>query len=336
MIDALRLMSPSLDGFAASSLFEAELVRKFLTTTGTLHLTTPGLKSDEIDKIADICDYISFNSLTQWDVFHPRVGGQASCGVRINPQLSYVNDDRYDPCRANSKLGIPLSLLVDAMTEVTTRFDQLRGLHFHNNCESASAGPLFETVSRVVSRLGAHLERLEWINLGGGYLYSELDSLEPLYHAVDLLTRNYDLEIFIEPGEAIIGKAGFVVSSVVDLFESEGKEIAILDSSINHLPGVFAYQSRPVVKTARNQGQYAYILAGSTCLAGDIFGEYEFNYPLRIGSRVTFSGVGGYSLVKANMFNGVNLPNIYSLNDGGLVLKKKYTLKDFLSRWESS
>lgn len=336
MIDALRLMTPFLDGFAASSLFEVELARQLLTTTGTVHLTTPSLKSDELDKIANLCDYISFNSLTQWDELHGRVAGQVSCGVRINPQLSYVNDDRYDPCRPNSKLGIPLSLFVDAMTEVTARFNQLRGIHFHNNCESASVEPLFNTVTCVVTRLGARLEKLEWVNLGGGYLYSEVDSLEPLYRAVELLVHNYDLEIFVEPGEAVIGKAGFVISSVVDLFESEGKEIAILDSSVNHLPGVFSYQSRPIVKNATDHGQFKYILAGSTCLAGDIFGEYEFGCPLRIGSRVTFESVGGYSLVKANMFNGINLPNIYSLNDQGLVLKRKYTLKDFLSRWESS
>jgi carboxynorspermidine decarboxylase len=240
MVDALCLMIPSLDGFAASSLFEAELARKLLSTNGTLHLTSPSLKVDELGKIAELCDYISFNSLTQWDTFQGRVDKQASCGVRVNPQLSYVDDDRYDPCRPNSKLGIPLSLFVDRITEVTTRFNQLRGIHFHSNCESASVEPLFETVSCLVTHLGARLEKLDWMNLGGGYLYTEVASLEPLYRAVELLVRNYDLEVFIEPGEAIVGKAGSVVSSVVDLFESDGKEIAILDSSVNHLPGVLS------------------------------------------------------------------------------------------------
>ena len=203
MGDALRLMSPSLDGFAASSLFEAELAHKLLTTRGTLHFTTPSLKSDELDRVAELCDYISFNSLTQWDAFYGRVDGRASCGVRVNPQLSYVDDDRYNPCRPDSKLGIPLSLLPNRLTG-SDRFTQLRGIHFHTNCESLSVEPLFETVSCLASNVGGLLKKLDWINLGGGYLYSEVDNLEPLYRAVTLLTQKYDLEVFLEPGEAIV------------------------------------------------------------------------------------------------------------------------------------
>jgi carboxynorspermidine decarboxylase len=337
MVDALRLMIPALDGFAASSLFEAKLAGELLTLGKTLHLTTPGLKADELDDIAELCDYLSFNSITQWDAFRERVGERASCGVRVNPQLSYVADDRYDPCRPGSKLGIPLPLLVENLADNCDRFQQLRGIHFHTNCESSSVGPLLETVTCLVTHLGDWLGKLEWINLGGGYLYQEVDPLEPLYDAVELLSRKYDLEVFLEPGEAIVGEAGYVVSSVVDLFENDGKRIAILDTTVNHLPGVFSYQSKPQVTTATSDGEHRYLLAGSTCLAGDLFGAYEFDHPLEIGSRITFAGVGGYSLVKANMFNGVNLPNIYSLTeDRQLVLKRKYTLKDFLAKWESN
>jgi len=336
MVDALRLMGPSLDGFAASSLFEAELARRVVSTkSGTLHFTTPGLKSDELSRIAELCDYITFNSLTQWETFHERVDQRLSCGVRVNPQLSYIDDDRYDPCRPNSKLGIPLPLLVERITECTNQFNELRGIHFHTNCESLSLQPLFETVSSVVSQLGFALNKMDWINLGGGYLYTEAESLQPLYRAVELLVKNYSLDVFLEPGEDIVGGAGSVISSVIDLFDSGDKQIAVMDTTVNHLPGVFTYGSKPYVKSAKRDGSYTYLLAGSTCLAGDIFGEYAFDHPLNIGSRITFERVGGYSLVKANMFNGVNLPNIYSLSDNKVILKKRYTLKDFLSRWES-
>ena len=336
MVDALRLMGPSLDGFAASSLFEAELARSVISTkSGTLHFTTPGLKSDELSRIAELCDYITFNSLTQWEAFHERMGQRLSCGLRVNPQLSYIDDDRYDPCRPNSKLGIPLPLLVEWIREFTNQFNELKGLHFHTNCESMSLQPLFETVSSVVSQLGFALNKLDWINLGGGYLYSEAESLQPLYRAVEVLIKNYDLDVFLEPGEDIVGAAGSVTSSVIDLFDSGDKQIAVMDTTVNHLPGVFAYGSKPCVKSAKRDGTHRYLLAGCTCLAGDILGEYSFDHPLKIGSRIRFERVGGYSLVKANMFNGVNLPNIYSLSDNKLILKKRYTLQDFLSRWES-
>jgi carboxynorspermidine decarboxylase len=193
---------------------------------------------------------------------------------------------------------------------------------------------LLATINVVESRLGDVLGSLEWINLGGGYQYNEISALEPFYEAVNLLQRRYGLEVFVEPGEAVVGSTGYIVSSVVDLFESEGKTIAILDTSINHIPSVFTYQYRLSVLSANSSGPYAYLLGGATCLAGDLFGEYRFNAPLKIGSKITFEFVGAYSLVKANMFNGINLPSIYAVNQNNeLSLKKRYTIKDFISRW---
>jgi carboxynorspermidine decarboxylase len=185
---------------------------------------------------------------------------------------------------------------------------------------------LLATVEHLESQLGKVLGNLEWINPGGGYLYDEITMLEPFYQAVNLLKRKYGLDVFIEPGEAIVGNTGYIVSSVVDLFESEDTMLAILDTTVNHIPSAFDYQCQPSVLRSNQYGKYAYLLAGATCLAGDLFGKYRFDTPLEIGSKVTFEFVGGYSLVKANMFNGINLPNIYALNEQHeLVLKKQYT-----------
>jgi carboxynorspermidine decarboxylase len=337
MIDALRLMVPMVDGFASSSLFEAELARDLLRDKGTIHITAPGLRPDDVHDLAELCDYISFNSLSQWNRFSEPLSDRVSCGLRVNPQLSFVTDDRYNPCRRNSKLGIPMETLVYSAADYEGRFRRLRGIHFHTNCESLSFEPLLATVKCLESRLGKMLEKLEWINMGGGYQYGEINTLEPFYEAVALLKRQYGLDVFIEPGEAIVGNAGYIVSSIVDLFESEGKTIAILDTSVNHMPSVFNYQHQPPVPTSNPTGSYVYLFAGATCLAGDLFGEYRFDTPLEIGSKVTFEFVGGYTLVKATMFNGINLPNIYAVNvRNELVLKRQYTIKDFISRWEST
>jgi carboxynorspermidine decarboxylase len=171
--------------------------------------------------------------------------------------------------------------------------------------------------------------------MGGGYQYDEITSLDPLYRSVELLQNKYRLKVFIEPGEAIVGSAGYIVSSVVDLFISDGKPVAILDTSTNHMPQVFEYQYCPEVSNSTETGRYNYILAGATCLAGDIFGEYRFDAPLEIGSKVVFEFMGAYTLVKAHMFNGVSLPSIYAINNRNqLLLKKKYTFQDYISRWK--
>ena len=142
------------------------------------------------------------------------------------------------------------------------------------------------------------------------------------------------MDVFIEPGKGIVGSSGFLVASVVDLFESGGKQIAILDTTVNHLPEVFEYQYKPHILQEDPEGQYEYRLAGSSCLSGDLFGDYRFNQALEIGSRVIFKNVGAYMLVKANLFNGINLPTVNILkSDEALVMQKKYSYSDFREKY---
>ena len=177
------------------------------------------------------------------------------------------------------------------------------------------------------------MHELEWINLGGGYLWDETTDFGPFQEAVDLLTTTYGLRVFIEPGAGVVNSAGYLVASVIDLFKSDGKTVAVLDTTVNHLPEVFEYQYEPDVVEHADDARHEYILAGCSCLAGDLFGEYSFVEPLDIGSRLTFANVGAYSLVKAHMFNGINLPKIYVLTETGeLVLVKQFTYEDFTSR----
>ena len=191
------------------------------------------------------------------------------------------------------------------------------------------------TVKKVESELSCVLDNSQWINLGGGYLFDrDSVNLEAFYEAIWSLKSKHNLEVFIEPGSAFVRDAGFLVSTVLDLIENGSKAIAILDTSVNHLPESFEYEWRPDVLTDIEDGRYSYIVAGSTCLAGDVFGEYSFAEPLEIGSKVVMYGVGSYNLVKAHTFNGLPLPSIYSLGEGGEVtMVKEFTLKEQSQRW---
>ena len=163
-----------------------------------------------------------------------------------------------------------------------------------------------------------------------GYLFDD-DSvnLDAFNEAVWTLKSKHDLEVYIEPGSTFVRDAGFLVSTVLDLIENGGKSIAILDTSVNHLPESFEYDWRPDVLTDIKHGRYSYIIAGSTCLAGDVFGEYSFAEPLEVGTKVVMHGVGSYNLVKAHTFNGLPLPSIYALHaDGEVTLVKDFTLKE--------
>ncbi|HYE34866.1 carboxynorspermidine decarboxylase [Methylocaldum sp.] len=341
---ALRLILPRADGFSVSSLFEARLASEVLELGGhhslqksSLHITTPGLKASEIDEIANRCDFVSFNSFEQFQRLGPRVAERASIGLRINPRLSFLDDGRYDPCRPYSKLGVPLDKLADAQDRDSSLKRPIDGLHFHTLFESRSFGPLKATLDRIESVLDGFMDSLKWINLGGGYLFESADDLEELADVVGALKQRRDIEVYFEPGKAIVGQSGYLVASVIDRFERNGKAIAVLDTGVNHLPEVFEYQKSPLLAEHQLEGSFDCMLVGSTCLAGDVFGEYRFAEPLSVGDRVVFPNVGAYSLIKANRFNGYDLPPIFASDrQGRIKAMKHFGYEDYRKQWTAS
>ncbi len=319
-------------GFAVSSLFEAKLAKE-LVVGKKIHFTSPGLREDELEQLLSLCDGISFNSLSQWNRSKSLAIGKVTCGLRINTQLPIVKDDRYNPCRKHSRLGISLEELKKTIVLSPGILEGIDGLHFHTNCDSSDWSPLLQTIQHLDENIPYLLQRCKWINLGGGYILEENTDISPFHDAVKLLQDKYSLEVIIEPGATVVRDACYLVAQVVDILSSDGMQIAVLDTTVNHMPEVFEYQFTPDVVGDTEDGQFSYILAGSTCLAGDVFGEYGFDKALEVGSRIVFSGVGAYTQVKSHMFNGINLPAIYALSaDGKLNLEKEYSYEDFKSR----
>ncbi|MFA5923801.1 MAG: carboxynorspermidine decarboxylase [Methylococcaceae bacterium] len=324
----LEITKPFVDGFSVSSLFEARLADEILTGQGGIHLTTPGIRPDEWDDMARMLTHISFNSLTQYQRFASAAQVQISFGLRVNPKLSFVKDDRFDPCRPHSKLGVDIDELWQSPC-----LDQVKGLHIHNVFSATDFTPLIKTIEKLRSYFGKNLAQLEWLNLGGGYLFNQIEDHRPFMEMVSKLKKDFDLDVYIEPGKAVVGHAGHLVSTVIDSFVSEGKTVAILDTSVNHNPEVFEYQRQPELHEHDPKGRYSAILAGCTCLAGDVFGEYRFSKPLVVGEKIVFKNVGAYSLIKANRFNGYNLPDIYTVRDLQVKKLKQYPYQDYRQQW---
>ena len=335
---ALRAMASRLDGFAVSSLYEARLAWSVIGDTGSVHITTPGLRGNEADEIGSLCDYVAFNSLNQWERHSKQLQGRVNCGLRVNPLLSFADDCRYDPCRPQSKLGVPLDDLAGVLRDEPDRLDGVRGLLVHSNCDSSDFRELRATVEQLQVQIPGLLRQVEWVNLGGGYLFEEdgepCGNLDDLCHAIDSLRSEYGVEVFIEPGSGLIRAAGYFVASVLDLFQSGGATVAVLDTTVNHMPEVFEYGFQPDVMGHDDDAPQEYLLAGCTCLAGDLFGAYRFPEPLTVGDKVVFSNAGSYTLVKAHTFNGVALPSVYALTTGGeLVLKSSPSYGEYATRW---
>ena len=326
--DVLALAKPYVDGFSVSSLFEARLASEILDGQGTLHLTTPGIRPDEIAELTALCTHISGNSLSQFRQVASVAKSGAALGLRINPKLSFTNDIRHDPCRLYSKLGVDIAdFLASELNE------QVKGLHFHTVFSAMNYTPLIQTLDKLKHLIGKRLANLDWMNLGGGYLYDQIPDNSGFINQVISLKNEFDLDIFIEPGNAVVGEAGYLLTTVIDCFNCDGKAIAVLDTSINHNPQVFEYQRQPELYGHNPDGAYSVILAGSTCLAGDLFGEYRFNQPLSVGDKLVFKQIGAYSIAKANRFNGYNLPDIYTVNSRQIRRIKRATYQDYRQQW---
>lgn len=318
-------LSDKLDGFSVSSLFEARLASAVSGGRGSLHLTTPGLRPDEFAELSALCSHIGFNSLSQYGRLYSSAD-RYSAGLRVNPKLSFADDRRYDPCGPHSKLGVDVGLLGQTLPE------GIEGLHLHTVFGRTD----FQPLQAVISKLKPFLTRqtgLKWLNLGGGYLYHRITDLKPVIEAVRYLQTHVAEQVYLEPGKALVGNAGYLLTSVLDRFDSDGETVLVLDSSVNHHPEIFEYQRRPLLLDEDQQGGHSAILAGSTCLAGDVFGRYRFAKIPAVGDRLLFADVGAYSLIKAQRFNGYALPAVYVCRGDQYEAIKRDGYADYARQW---
>ena len=317
-----------LAGTAASGLFEARLGREEMGKE--VHVFSPAYTDADFDALLPICDHIIFNSFSQWERFRERARASGrSFGIRVNPERSTQGCGLYDPCAPFSRLGVARRNFRPELLE------GIEGLHFHALCEQ-NADALIETLAAFEEKFGEFLPRMKWVNFGGGHHITRRDYDVPaLVGLIRRFRETYGVEVYLEPGEAVALDAGVLVATVVDVVEN-GMGIAILDASAAcHMPDVLEMPYRPRVTGSGEPGEkpHAYRLAGPTCLAGDVIGDYSFDKPLGPGDRVVFEDMAIYSMVKNNTFNGMPLPSIF-LNgrDGEIRLVRGFGYGDFKGR----
>jgi len=297
------MLSETLDGVTASSLNEGRLGREQFAKQ--VHLYAPAYRDDDFEQIIQFVDHVTFNSFSQWRRFQDRVG-YADCAMRVNPQHSEVEQSIYDPCATYSRFG------VTAEQFDHQPFDGLNGLHFHNLCES-NADALERTLDAFDARFGKYLDRCRWLNFGGGHIITREDyNCDLLIELIARYRQRYGVEVFLEPGMAIVLNAGVFIATVLDIVHNQ-IDIALLDTSAAaHMPDILEMSYRPEVQGAAEPGEksHTYRLGGITCFTGDVIGDYSFDQPLRVGDQLVFEDMAHYTMVKNNMFNGVNLPAI--------------------------
>lgn len=329
MFSCYPLLRRYLVGSTASGLYEARLGREHFG--GETHVFSPAYKPEEFEELLSYADHFVFNSPRQLQKFGPvaKAAGKA-VGLRVNPECSTQEGHAiYDPCAPGSRLGTTLANFDESLLPL------LDGLHFHTLCEQNS-DDLETTVAAFEEKFGRYLHGLKWINLGGGHHITRKDyDRERLVRIVKHLKETYQVEVYLEPGEAVVLNAGFLVTSVLETLHN-GMDIAILDTSAAcHMPDVLEMPYRPPLQNSGESGEkaYTYRLGGPTCLAGDVIGDYSFDAPLNEGDRLVFEDMALYTMVKTNTFNGMPLPAIVWRDANGQEkLVKAFGYEDFKNR----
>ena len=294
------LMRKYMAGTTSSSLYEARLGQKKFG--GETHAFSVAYSKDDILKLKKISDKIIFNSVSQLKMFYKDVK-HLKLGLRINPGISYSHFDLADPARKNSRLG------VFSKNEVLRVLNKIDGVMFHYNCENADFAVFASMLDKISDKYADVLSKVNWVSLGGGLYFTKEDyPLDKFCAKLKEFSKKHNVQVYLEPGEAAITKSCELVTTVLDIVHN-GKDIAIVDASTEaHMLDLLIYQT-PAKMDSKN-GKYEYIVAGKSCLAGDIFGTYKFAGKLKAGSTVKFADAAGYTMVKKNWFNGVKMPDI--------------------------
>ncbi|GHV47328.1 carboxynorspermidine decarboxylase [Bacteroidia bacterium] len=316
----------------ASSKFEARLA--FEEMGSPAHTYSPAYTEEDFPEILQYSSHVTFNSLTQFERFYPLVcagGNKVSCGLRINPEYSEVETELYNPCAPGSRMGVAANLLDGGLPP------GMEGFHFHTLCESSSYD-LEKTLAVVEERFGRFFPRLKWLNMGGGHLMTRKGY--DTRHLTGLLrsfkARHPHLEVILEPGSAFAWQTGFLLATVVDIVENRGIKTAIIDASFTcHMPDCLEMPYKPVIRGATDAvpGRPAYRIGGNSCLSGDFMGDWSFDKPLEVGSKIIFEDMIHYTIVKTNMFNGIPHPSIALLGmDGKTTILRRFGYDDYKNR----
>ncbi|GHQ79218.1 carboxynorspermidine/carboxyspermidine decarboxylase [Helicobacter pylori] len=353
------ILRQRLNGCCASGLYEAKLAFEEFggrESQKEICVYSPAFKEAEMNAILPLATSIIFNSFYQYATYKDRILDKnkqlenlglspIKMGLRINPLYSEVTPVIYNPCSKVSRLGITPSEFEKGVKE--HGLEGVSGLHFHTHCEQ-NADALCRTLEHVERHFKPYLENMEWVNFGGGHHITRSDyDVNLLIQTIkDFKERYHNIEVVLEPGEAIGWQCGFLIASVIDIVKND-QEIVLLDASFSaHMPDCLEMPYRPSilkvsvendeelieVEKGENQGAFSYFLGGPTCLAGDFMGSFSFDAPLKRGDKIVFQDMLHYTIVKNNSFNGVPLPSLAKLDQQGFKILKNFSYEDYKNR----
>jgi len=331
-----------LSGTCASGLHEARLGQKHYG--GEVHVYSAAYSEADLAELLTFAHHIVFNSCSQLLRFEAqcrkalKTRNDLQFGLRINPEYTESDIPIYDPCASGSRLGITRSEfnIFYVKPEFQTAFELISGLHFHTLCEQGF-GPLQRTLIEVEKHFGDLIPHMKWVNFGGGHHITAPNyQVDELIRCIQKFTSRHQVQVYLEPGEAIAIGTGILSSEVLDITFNQLPQLILDTSATCHMPDTLEMPYRADISNAGlpNEYDHTYRLGGLTCLAGDIMGDYSFKEPKVVGDRLIFEDMSHYTMVKTSTFNGTRLPSIAIWNSetDDLTIVKEFEYADFEQR----
>jgi carboxynorspermidine decarboxylase len=332
MWSVFPIVKEYIQGAAASGLHEARLAYEKLGTLA--HTYSPAFNKTDFEEVMQYSSHITFNSLAQVETFMPILKKSKriiSAGLRVNHEFSEVETALYNPCAPGSRLGVIANQLNGKLPE------GIEGLHFHSLCESYPED-LEKALAAFENKFGNLLSRIKWINFGGGHLMTRKGyDIDRLIDILQNFKKRHNIHVILEPGSAFAWETGYLVSTILDIIENNGIKTAILDVSFTaHMPDCLEMPYKPRIIGSHFEpipGKPTYRMGGNSCLAGDYYGDWSFDQPLKPGDKVIFEDMIHYTMVKTTFFNGVQHPSIGIWSDkDGFKLVRKFGFEDYLNK----
>jgi diaminopimelate decarboxylase len=265
--------------------------------------------------------------LERLDAEAKALGKVANVALRINPDVDARTHPYISTGMAGNKFGIPHGRALEAYRHAA-RLANLRvtGIGCHIGSQILEAGPLDEALERVLELAGS-LERegiaLEHLDLGGGFgiRYKDEEPMDVAAHCRHLARRlaGRGKRVLLEPGRAIVGNAGALLTRVEYLKLDKAKRFAVVDASMSELIRPALYQSwHEIVAVAPRGAGATYDVVGPVCESSDVLGT-DRALAIEEGSLVAILSAGAYGMAMASNYNSRPRPCEVLIDRGEMV-----------------